>query len=420
MAATTLAETVVEDRVEFEELHRRYGPLLNLVNVLIGVVPYCDRYLEIWRPGFRTYNLMVPAFLDLPASLFGRSAPKDVVGLGMYTSSRAASCAYCSAHCCSYALRRGAGPEAVTGESRTPAEAAVVAVAEALSTDPHHYRPELGDELHRHFSADHAEWIVMAVAMMGFLNKFMDALGVELEPEAVSDVSSLIGPTGWSVGQHGWAGGTGWEGQAGRWTTPPRDSVRTMLRVVRNAPGAIRLEKQWTEGLPNETVDVQALLAETYGYDAEILSHLRHAKPRRAVSAMLRHNLDPEQTELGIGLKALVGLVYADYVGNTHLIERANSLAEHHGVDDASIKAAIGFFPGRAAADGLDDRTVAALSLARVMSPSPAMVDTETVELAKSALTSAEIIEVAVWISVSQLLHRLTVYYGIDTGSSTT
>ena len=183
--AATLAEAIHGERITWEELHERYDPVLQMVDVLIGVVPNCDTYLEVWPVGFRTYNLMVPNFLNLPASLFGRSAPKDVVGLGMYVSSRAASCNYCSAHTCSFALRRGSSAEAVTGADRTEAEAAAVAVAEALSTDPHHYRPALRDELLRHHTPADAEWIVMGVAMMGFLNKFMDAMGVELEAEAV-------------------------------------------------------------------------------------------------------------------------------------------------------------------------------------------------------------------------------------------
>ncbi|MGI9616494.1 MAG: hypothetical protein ACR2QO_26495, partial [Acidimicrobiales bacterium] len=137
----TLAEVLSDDRVEFEELEASYQPLLSIVEILIGVVPKCDRYLEIWQPGFRTYNLFVPNYLNLPALLFGRGAPKDAVGLGMYTSSRAAGCAYCSAHCCSFALRRGATSDAVSDASRNPGEAATAAVAEALGSMPHRYTP---------------------------------------------------------------------------------------------------------------------------------------------------------------------------------------------------------------------------------------------------------------------------------------
>ncbi|MEL6984135.1 MAG: hypothetical protein AAFO29_17045, partial [Actinomycetota bacterium] len=185
----TLAESIADHRVSFDELHRRYHPVLQMVETLIGVVPNCDPYLEIWEPGFRTYNLVVPNFLNLPAALAGAGVPKDLVGLGMYASSRAAGCAYCSAHTCSFALRRGSSEAAVTGESRTPVEEAAVAVAEALSTVPHSYTAELGEELERHLSADQAEWVVMGVAMMGFLNTSMDALGGALEPEAIDDVA---------------------------------------------------------------------------------------------------------------------------------------------------------------------------------------------------------------------------------------
>ena len=57
--SVTLAEALKDERVPFAELQHRYRPVLGLVEVLIGVVPNCDRYLEIWPPGFRTYNLHV-------------------------------------------------------------------------------------------------------------------------------------------------------------------------------------------------------------------------------------------------------------------------------------------------------------------------------------------------------------------------
>src|SRR5690242_17644483 len=83
-----LATLLHDDAVSWDELHRRYGPLLELVRVLLGLVPNCDRYLEIWPAGFRTYNVMVPNFLNLPVPILGvGGAPGDVVGLGMYVAS---------------------------------------------------------------------------------------------------------------------------------------------------------------------------------------------------------------------------------------------------------------------------------------------------------------------------------------------
>lgn len=65
---------------------------------------------------------------------------------------------------------------------------------------PHQFTKAMEDELRQHLSAEHVEWIALAVGMMGFLNKFMDAMGVELEQKAVDDVADLIGPTGWEIG----------------------------------------------------------------------------------------------------------------------------------------------------------------------------------------------------------------------------
>ncbi len=134
-SSDVLATLLQDDVVPMSTLHNRYGPLLELVRVLIGVVPNCDTYLEIWPPAFRTYNILVPNFLNLPFSIFGMGgAPKDIVGLGMYVSSRSAECPYCSAHTCSFALRRGASPEKVAqalvgGDQFSAKELATIAVA---------------------------------------------------------------------------------------------------------------------------------------------------------------------------------------------------------------------------------------------------------------------------------------------------
>src|SRR4030095_14137945 len=108
-----LVELLERDAVRFETLHARYGSLLELVRTLIGVVPNCDPYLEIWPTAFRTYKVLVPNLPNLPFLVWGMGAPRAAVGLGMYVSSRAAACPYCSAHACSFALRRGASVQQI-------------------------------------------------------------------------------------------------------------------------------------------------------------------------------------------------------------------------------------------------------------------------------------------------------------------
>src|SRR5918998_6961985 len=230
----TLVSLLRDDMVSWEVLERRYGSLLELVRILLGVVPNCDRYLEIWPPAFRAYNVMVPNLLNLPALVFGAGAPRSSIGLAMYVSSRTAGCAYCSAHSCSFALRRGATVEEVTSaldaeRTLTAADRAAVRVARALAVVPASVDDEARANLRRQFSEKDAEWVVLAIAMMGFLNKAMDALGVPLEEPVACEVNGVIGPSGWKPGQH--MSTTVLDGDP-----PGADSLLTRLSVIRYAP----------------------------------------------------------------------------------------------------------------------------------------------------------------------------------------
>src|SRR5213075_2025112 len=109
-------------------------------------------------PGFRTYNLLVPNMFNLPNTLCGSKSFKASMGLAMYASSKAA-CAYCTAHTCSFALRRGARAEAFAG-SRTEKEQAVVDLAEKLANVPSLLTSADVAAVRKHFSQGETEWLV--------------------------------------------------------------------------------------------------------------------------------------------------------------------------------------------------------------------------------------------------------------------
>ena len=399
----TIAEHLEPNTIAIDDLHSTYGPMLHMVNELIGVIPDCDTYLEIWPPGFRTYNLCVPNFLNLPASLVRRDGVKAHMGLAMYIASRAAGCPYCSAHTCSFALRRGAGRDAIDGSNRSEVERAVVALAEAMSNVPDEWDPAVVGELGRFLSADDIEWVAMSVGMMGFLNKFMDAIAVPLELEAINDVAELIEPTGWEVGQSGWRNGT-----AARSTSAvPVDSVALLGRIARRAPKAVKIERGWTKHLPKTAPELREYLRSTYGADVPLLTRFRHSTPMRALAAMLDQNLDPGQSEVGVGRKALAGVVFAEHVDNDGLRALSRALCEANGVDAAVVDAvASGSSPGG------DPVTGAVVAFARGIAPSPAVVTDELAAEVTSALTPAQVIEVAVYVSVQQAMHRMSLFYG--------
>src|SRR5215212_4754910 len=125
VADATLIRSLRPAAVDFARLRQGYGPMLQIVRLLIGVVPSCDPVLAIWPTGFRTYNLLVPNLLNLPFSMWGFGPPVVTLGLALYAASRTAQCAYCTAHTCSFTLRRGAPPEKLAGALQ-PAESAAV------------------------------------------------------------------------------------------------------------------------------------------------------------------------------------------------------------------------------------------------------------------------------------------------------
>jgi AhpD family alkylhydroperoxidase len=140
----TLVPLLVDSMIPMEKIEEDYPAFTGIVRVMIGIVPRCDAYLEIWPHAFKTYNLIVPNLMNAPFSQVGVgpgwSKGSALQGLGMFVVSRVAECPYCTAHTCSYALRRGTTPEvlaqALAGSTTVgklgEAEQAVIAVARRL------------------------------------------------------------------------------------------------------------------------------------------------------------------------------------------------------------------------------------------------------------------------------------------------
>ncbi len=417
MTAGTLAQELQSAAVDFEQLERDYKPMLRLVRELIGVIPNCDPYLEIWPPGFRTYNLLVPNLLNLPAALINQGAPKDLLGLAMFSSSMAAGCMYCSAHTCSFALRRGMSAEALAGDLN-PTEQAVSDLAGALGRVPSDVTAKHLHEAQRYLSPQDVEWLVLGTALMGFLNNFMDTMGIELEAESIANVQHIIGDAGWSTGKHQWTE----EELLIEATAAPKDSIRTYLRVFRQGPRASRLESRWTRGVSGRAGPALLALEDEIGYSFPVLASLHHRRAIRAVATVLRDNLDPDQTVVGLPAKAMAGLVYAKTVGNEMLVAEMVQLSQlPHFEVDTDLMVAVGRF-GETGADGLavppwlTSEEAATIILAKASSTSPATVNEITIETVTNRLSPAQIVEVVVWLSVLQMLHRLYIYYDARIG----
>lgn len=419
MADATLAQAISWAAVDVDRLTAQYKPVIAVVRELIGVIPNSNPYLEIWPPAWRTFNVLIPNLLNLPGLLVGKGAPKDLIGLAMYVASRETGCMYCTAHHCSFAVRRGVRLEAILDEDYDELETVVAELATAMVRVPSELSIETVNLLAKQVEPAHAEWIVLAVAMSGFLTKFMDTMGIELESDTVADVEPLIGDRGWSPGKHYW-------GDEPVVSEPssgiPTDGFGTIMRVMRRAPGATRHDARWTKGVSGRLAPALMLLEDQIGYAFPILAGLGNKKAIKAVTTALRANLDQETSSVGMGVKCMVALVYAEVVGNEVLRAEAVLLADIMAPDlDPLLLSEVARY-GRSRGDGQDlpqglsATEAAALQLAKASAPSPVQVNEITISSTVAGLSPEQIIEIVTWMAVLQMLHRLYVYYDAKLG----
>lgn len=421
--AKTLAEGLQPASIDWATLHSNYNPLLNLVRELIGIIPNCDPILEIWQPGFRTYNLLVPNMFNLPNTLFGNKSFKASMGLAMYASSKA-NCAYCTAHTCSFALRRGARAEAIAG-LRTEKEQAVVTLAEKLAQIPSSLTKADVDAVRKYFSPSETDWLVYSISMMGFLNKFMNAMGIELEQEAIDDTAALLSKTGWEPGLHA-ANGYKMKNSA----LPQQDNLFTYLRVIRQAPGAVRWEKKCMRNVPSDYTAASEYLSQHTGYSFPILKPVKEKRVIRTLTTALRDNLDKEATVTGLKIKMYAGLIFSAHAENNILSAEIRNLAAYWAPelndekfmlpdkiaqmeipdDMPACKTAIQSLQQQLS---LTEKEAATILLAIAASHNPARVNEVVIETVLAHMKPAEVIETIVWLSMLQLLNRLSAYHSL-------
>jgi hypothetical protein len=156
------------------------------------------------------------------------------------------------------------------------------------------------------------------------------------------------------------------------------------LSVIRYAPQALRLDGMWTAGVPDRWPAVGEFLRQRTGHSFPVLSRLRHRRAIRAIATMIKDNLG--ESVIGRENKLAAGLIYARTVGNASLAEELRALGARE-LPDSPVQI-----------------------LARAISPSPAAVDQGVVESSR-AIPPAGIVELVAFVSLLQMLHRLSSFY---------
>ena len=134
------------------------------------------------------------------------SALKRLIG---YISSYTAGCNYCQAHTIRAAERYGAEENQLeniwdykTHASFSEAERAALDFAFASSVIPNAVNDEMADTLRKHWDEGEIVEILGVVALFGFLNRWNDSMGTQMETGAIESGNKFLKEKGWSVGKH--------------------------------------------------------------------------------------------------------------------------------------------------------------------------------------------------------------------------
>jgi uncharacterized peroxidase-related enzyme len=134
------------------------------------------------------------------------SALKRLIG---YISSYTAGCNYCQAHTIRAAERYGAEEiqleniwDYKTHASFSEAERAALDFAFAASVIPNAVNDEIADALRKHWDEGEIVEILGVVALFGFLNRWNDSMGTQMETGAIESGNKFLKEKGWSVGKH--------------------------------------------------------------------------------------------------------------------------------------------------------------------------------------------------------------------------
>ncbi|CAG5082343.1 carboxymuconolactone decarboxylase family protein [Parvicella tangerina] len=134
------------------------------------------------------------------------SALKRMVG---YISSQATGCRYCEAHTIRAAERYGASQEQLdniweykTHSAFNDAERAALDLALHASTVPNSVTDEIAEEARKHWNEGEIVEIMGVIALFGYLNRWNDSMGTEMEGGAIESGEELLSQKGWSVGKH--------------------------------------------------------------------------------------------------------------------------------------------------------------------------------------------------------------------------
>lgn len=126
-----------------------------------------------------------------------------------YISSNAAGCRYCQAHAIRAAERYGAGKAQLeniwdykTHEAFNEAERAALDFSLASSVIPNAVDDDIAENLRKYWDEGEIVEMLGVIALFGYLNRWNDSMGTEMEAGAIKSGEKFLEAKAWSPGKH--------------------------------------------------------------------------------------------------------------------------------------------------------------------------------------------------------------------------
>jgi uncharacterized peroxidase-related enzyme len=126
-----------------------------------------------------------------------------------YISSNAAGCRYCQAHAIRAAERYGAARQQMeniwqysTHPAFSEAERAALDLALAASVIPNNVGDEVAQNARKFWTEGEIVEIMGVISLFGYLNRWNDSMGTEIEDGAVASGEKLLHSVQWQPGKH--------------------------------------------------------------------------------------------------------------------------------------------------------------------------------------------------------------------------
>ncbi len=178
--------------------------LIEFYNETLGFCPNSVKTMHIRPRIAMAFIEMNKAVMENKGSL--TSAIKRFIG---YVSSNAAGCRYCQAHTIRAAERYGASEEQLqniweyrTHPSFSDAERVALDFAIASSTVPNGVTDEIAENLRKFWDDGEIVEMLGVIALFGYLNRWNDSMGTEMEAGAIESGNKLLKHKGWMIGKH--------------------------------------------------------------------------------------------------------------------------------------------------------------------------------------------------------------------------